>query len=73
MRVCVWGGVRVCVCRCGLSWFRSHSGVCFRSVPQEKEQKQSLRLEEMRVKDVEASRFSIGKKHIFALFYNTGK
>lgn len=40
---------------------------------QEKEQKYSLRLEDMRVRDVESSRFSIGKKHIFALYYTTGK
>ena len=41
--------------------------------PQEKEQKYSLRLEDMRVRDIEAGRFSIGKKHVFALFYTTGK
>lgn len=40
---------------------------------QEKELKYSLRLEDMRVRDVEAGRFSIGKKHVFALFYTTGK
>ena len=41
--------------------------------PQEKELKYSLRLEDMRVRDIEAGRFSIGKKHVFALFYTTGK
>lgn len=40
---------------------------------QEKELKYSLRLEDMRVKDIEAGRFSIGKKFIMALFYTTGK
>ena len=40
---------------------------------QEKELKYSLRLEDMRVRDIEAGRFSIGKKHVFALFYTTGK
>ena len=40
---------------------------------QEKELKYTLKLEDMKVKDVETSRFSIGKKHIFALFYTTGR
>ena len=40
---------------------------------QEKELKYTMKLEDMKVKDVEASRFSIGKKHIFALFYTTGR
>ena len=40
---------------------------------QEKELKYSMRLEDMRVKDIETGRFSIGKKHVFALFYTTGK
>ncbi len=40
---------------------------------QEKDQKYSLRTDEMRVKDVEVGRFSIGKKFAFALFYNSGK
>lgn len=44
------------------------------SIPvQEKDQKYSLRTDEMRVKDVEAGRFSLGKKFAFALFYNNGK
>ena len=42
-------------------------------IPQEKEQKYSLRLEDMKVRDIEGGRFSIGKKHIFGLFYTTGK
>ena len=40
---------------------------------QEKEQKFTLRTDEMRVRDVEASRFSIGKKHVFALYYTNSK
>ena len=40
---------------------------------QEKDQKYQLRTDDMRVKDVEAGRFSIGKKYVFALFYNSGK
>lgn len=32
-----------------------------------------MRLEDMKVRDVETGRFSIGKKHVFALFYTTGK
>jgi dynamin GTPase len=35
--------------------------------------KYTLKLEDMRVKDVETSRFSIGKKFVFALFYTTGR
>lgn len=40
---------------------------------QEKELKYTVKLEDMKVKDVEASRFSIGKKYVFALFYTTGR
>lgn len=40
---------------------------------QEKEQKYTLKLDEMKVRDVETGRFAIGKKHAFALFYSTGK
>ena len=40
---------------------------------QEKEQKYTLKLDDMRVRDVETSRFALGKKHAFALFYTTGK
>jgi dynamin GTPase len=40
---------------------------------EEKELKYSMRLEDMRVRDIESGRFSIGKKHVFALFYTTGK
>ncbi|CAI8032483.1 Dynamin-1 [Geodia barretti] len=47
-----------------LTWYKDN---------EEKEQKYSLRLEDMRVRDIEAGRFSIGKKHVFALFYTTGK
>ncbi len=47
-----------CVCVCAL---------------QEKEQKYTLRLDEMKVKDVGQGRFGIGKKHAFALFYTTGR
>ena len=45
----------------------------FHSILQEKEQKYSLRLEDMKVRDIEGGRFSIGKKYIFGLFYTTGK
>ena len=45
---------------------------CHRSL-QEKEVKFSLRLEDMKVREVEASRFSLSKKYPFALFYTTGK
>ena len=40
---------------------------------QEKEQKFVLRTDEMRFRDIEASRFSIGKKHGFALYYTNSK
>ena len=40
---------------------------------QEKELKYTKKLKDMKVKDVETSRFSIGNKHIFALFYTTGR
>lgn len=40
---------------------------------EEKEQKYSLKLDEMRVRDVEAGRFALGKKYSFALFYTTGR
>lgn len=45
----------------------------FRFPFQEKELKYTLKLEDMKVRDVEASRFSIGKKYVFALFYTTGR
>lgn len=47
-----------------LTWYKDN---------EEKDMKYSLRLEDMRVRDIEAGRFSIGKKHVFALFYTTGK
>ena len=47
--------------------------LCLFHVLQEKEQKYSLKLEEMKVRDVESGRFAMGKKHAFALFYNTGR
>ena len=40
---------------------------------QEKEQKYTLKLDEMRVRDAEAGRFSITKKFSFILFYTTGR
>ena len=52
--------------------FQFHS-IFSESIPQEKEQKYVLKLDDMRVKDVESSRFAIGKKHAFALFYTTGR
>lgn len=47
-----------------LSWYKDE---------EEKEQKYSLRLEDMKVRDVEAGRFSIGKKHMFAVYYTSSK
>lgn len=47
-----------------LSWYRD---------AEEKEQKYSLRLEDMKLRDVETGRFSIGKKFVIALYYTTGR
>lgn len=46
---------------------------CLLCVLQEKEQKYVLKLDEMKVKDVESGRFALGKKHAFAVFYTTGR
>ena len=35
--------------------------------------KYTLRLEDMKVKDVEVGRFSIGKKFVFALYNTSGR
>lgn len=40
---------------------------------QEKEKKYQLSLENLKVRDVEAGRFSIGKKFIFAIYYTSGR
>lgn len=47
-----------------LSWYKDKD---------EKEQRYSLRLEDMKVRDIEAGRFSMGKKFLFALYYTSGK
>ncbi|XP_003386672.1 PREDICTED: dynamin-1-like isoform X2 [Amphimedon queenslandica] len=55
-------------------WFvlTSESLTLFRD-SEEKEQKYSLRLEDMKVRDIESGRFSIGKKYAFAIYYTTGR
>ena len=40
---------------------------------QEKEKKYQLSLENLKVRDVEAGRFSIGKKFVFAIYYTSGR
>ena len=53
--------------------FHMHPPIHLNFNLQEKELKYTLKLEDMKVKEVETSRFSIGKKFVFALFYTTGK